>query len=229
MLAFSTKYRIGASLLLAVTSGVGLTGCGRPGSGAMAASAPSEPPGGYDISRIADLADDFPPGFTVAPISHRAVTQQMVDNRDGLAGRLKPLVSPPQCAPATQLNLVVGEQTESLNADGPQHVTVMATQSAQVNPASVVPVGCDQLSLTINDVSGARGTEQRVSSPTIADIPTYGFMIHWETAPIIGGPRDLYKYGAILSDRTVVGVQGESDPTLLQKLLVDAVAAIRRQ
>jgi hypothetical protein len=222
----TTRDRLAASLLLAVTSGAAVTGCGRPTS-AGTVSAPSEPSGGYDISRIADLSDDFPSEFSVAPISHRVVTQQMVDRGEGVLGRLRPSVSPPQCAPATQSNVVVGERIESLTADGPQHVTVIATQSGQMNPASVVPVGCDQMALTVNDVSGARGTEQKISSPRIAGVPTYGFLIHWETVPLSGGTKDLFKYGAILSDRTVVGVQGESDAALLEDLLVKAVSAIR--
>jgi Domain of unknown function (DUF5642) len=235
----TTKYRFAVLLLSTITAAAIFPGCasdvgGRPGSGGPSApgkaqSVPAEPPGGYDISRIANVANDFPPGFTVAPGRHTVVTQQMVDSLAGLAGGLKPAVDPPQCTPATQGNVVVGTQMQSVSADGPQHVAVMATQTAQVNPASSVPTGCEHVSLTMNDGSASHGTEDTVTSPTITGIPTYGFKIHWESAPITGEPKDIYKYDAVLSDKTVVGVQGESDPQLLQDLLIKAVSAIRGQ
>ena len=202
-------------------------------------SAPAEPPAGYDLSRIAAVANDFPPGFTVTPIPRTVVTQQMVDASTGLGGAGKPVYNPPQCA--RQPTEIAGAVMQGVTAQGPiglpggalpQFVMVFATHSEQPLPASMsaAPTGCDHVSVTINDGSGANGTDEIVSGPTITGVPTLGQKTHWASAPITGQPDDSYIYLAELSDKTQIAVTGNrTDPQLLQDLLVKAVSAIRGQ
>ena len=198
-------------------------------------SAPAEPPGGYDISRIAALANDFPPGYTVTPIPRTVLTQKMVDDANGFVGAGKPLFDPPQCAMQHRGNLVEGAVMQGVTAHGPtglpgralpQFVMVLATHTEQPIHASKPAPGCDHVSVTMD---GANGTDERVSGPTITGVPTEGVKTHWVSAPITGQPEDTYIYIALLSNKTLIQVTGKNDPQLLQDLLVKAVSAIRGQ
>lgn len=228
----ATALVIGLVVALVVMSGGGSNSNTTPADpdtspAAEAQSAPSEPAEGYDISRMANMTADFPSGFNVTKVSHYVVTQQMVDMADAIAGGVKPIVDPPQCVPATHSNVAVDEQMQTIKADGPQHIEIIAGQTTQENPASRVPTDCEHVVLTA--AGGAHGSEDGIPSPTISGVPTYAFKLHWDSAPITGQTKDTYRYVAVLSERTVAGVNGESDPELLQDLLVKAVAAIRGQ
>jgi hypothetical protein len=237
MLTVTAARRVGAALLAAVTVGVGLAGCGsggqsHPSSSAASTSATSatvsnEPSGGYDISRISALANQFPPGFTTTPIPRTTLTQQQADSFAGLAKQFPFTFDPPTCAALLKRpHILAGTELQGLVATGPQRITVVAAQSPQPIENNLGSDACNHV--TFNAPGSAQGTADRIPGPSIDGVPTVGIKLHLDiTLPSLSKSMDQYLYLAVLSNKTGVDLEGESDTQLLESLLVKAVTAIR--
>jgi hypothetical protein len=140
--------RVAVGLL--VVTALGLSGCtsgGQPHSSssgtsstkARPAAVPTNPPGEYDISRIDQLANQFPPGYSVTPIPRRTLTQEEADNFGDAFKKFGMTFDPPQCNAALKsVHVVAGSQLQGLNATGPQDIAVIAAQSPQPKPSPPV-------------------------------------------------------------------------------------------
>lgn len=230
--------RVAVGLLVVTT--LGLAGCasggqphssssGAPSSKSQPAAAPKEAPGGYDISRITQLASQFPSGFSVTPFGPITLTQEQADSFSGLTKKLGSTFDPPQCATVLKHpNILAGGKVQGLAAHGPQEITVAAAQSPQPIP-TVVPVdACKHV--TFNEPGTLQGTVDHLPAPTIEGVTTICLKVHLDiTEAGISKTVDQYLYSAALTDQTGVQVTGESDTQLLESLLTKAAAAIRGQ
>jgi hypothetical protein len=233
MLSTAGAPRVGIALLIAVTAGAALAGCGSANkSGAPAHSTSSsaatsaQAPGGYDISRIALLEKQFPPDSEVAQIPHTTVNQEEADTLAGL--RKEFVYDPPQCGAllSKSTHLGAGSQIQGVSARKPQPIAILAVES----PTPVVDApeiaGCDRVAFTVpNEL---RGTAERIPGPPVAGVKTTGTKTHMDlTTP--SGPKseDETTFRAELSDRVEIAVAGKADPARLEDLLTKAVAALR--
>ncbi|BBX34438.1 hypothetical protein MMAG44476_28764 [Mycolicibacterium mageritense DSM 44476 = CIP 104973] len=227
----SSWVRLGfVALLTALTvSGCGADAPEAPTGSSPAASAPAvEPAGGYDITRIHELQNQFPPGYTVKPLPPITLTQEQVDQLGGLSGAMPFTFDPPHCdtmlkpVPAT-----AGARSEGLDAQGVEPITVIAVQSP--TPArSEVGAGCDHVSVRSPGV--AEGTVERIAGPDISGADTMGVRIHLNVnLKQTTRSMDRYTFVATLSPTTAVVVQGDANADVLQDLLTKSVAALRYQ
>lgn len=223
---------------VAAVAGVLLAGCGghdtgpagisgAPPSEPAAVSPAAEPPGGYDISRIATLADAFPAGYTVTELPRTTLTQEQADSAGGLGGSFPMTFDPPYCNTMLKApHVVAGSQSQGLLAAGPQQITVMVAQSAEPNSDTLLGGGCDHVTVKIADMG--QGSMDRLPGPEIPGVITAGVQAHIDMS--MGGAGqsiDRTVFFAGLSDKTGIMVMGESDPKLLADLLVKGVDALR--
>lgn len=237
MLIANATVRIGL-VMLAVAA---LTSCGSnspkangPHSTSSTANPPPkalvEPPGGYDIGRIANLANQFPPGFTVTPVPRTTLTKEQADSVAGLSKQFAFTFDPPQCNTVLKpAGVEAGAVSQGLLAHGPQtEVTVIATQTSQPIPDTVVGAGCSHVAFKSQDT--ARGTADVLAGPAIDGASTSAVKVHLDFAtPGFSKSIDRLTYVAALSGKTAVVVDSESNPQLLADLLVKAVAVIRQK
>jgi hypothetical protein len=216
----------------------GLSGCssgaqphssssGAPSTDAQPAAVPKEPPGGYDISRIAQLSNQFPPGYSVTPIGPITLTQEQADLFIGFTKKLGSTFDPPQCAEALKHPMVLaGSKVQGLAAHGPQEIMVAMAQTAQPIPTFVPVDACKHV--TFNEPGKLQGTVDHLPAPTIDGVTTICLKVHLDiTESGISKTIDQYQYQAALSDQTGVEVTGQSDTQLLEGLLTKAVTAVR--
>jgi hypothetical protein len=236
MLIANSVVRIGLAMLAA-----GLTSCGSnspkangPQSTPSATKVPpatvlAEPPGGYDIGRIANLATQLPPGFTVTQIPRTTLTKEQADSIAGLSKQFAFTFDPAHCNTVLKpAGVDAGSVSQGLVAHGPQEVTVVAAQSPQAIPDTVVGAGCSHVTFKSQDT--AQGTADRLPGPAIDGASTSAVKVHLDFAtPTFSKSIDRLTFFAALSDKTAVVVDGESNPQLLADLLVKAVAAIRQR
>src|SRR5690349_919237 len=128
--------RAAVVLLLGATVASGLAGCGSGGKSATQSSSStstSEPPGGFDISRIDQLGLKLPAEDEATPIPHTTVNQ---DEANHLAGMRKEFVyDPPQCGAvlSKSTHLTAGSQVQGVAVRKPQQIVILAVES----PAAV--------------------------------------------------------------------------------------------
>jgi Domain of unknown function (DUF5642) len=227
--------RVGIAVLAVVTLAGASAGCGssgqHSGNGATSstskpAAAPTQPPD-YDISRIGQLANEFPPDFSVTPIGPITLTQEQVDSFAGLTKKLGSTIEPAQCATALKHpHMLVGSVVQGFAAGGPQEIMVAAAHTPQPIPAIVQRDDCKHM--TFNEPGKLQGTVDHIPPPTIDGLTVVAHKVHLDiTEPGISKTVDQYQYQVALSDRTGVEVTGESDIQLLESLLTKAVTAIR--
>lgn len=227
--------RVSAVLLIA-----GLAGCGSGGKPqdsssssptfdpfATSTAVSAGPPSGYDISRIAQLANAFPPDFTVEPIGPMTLTQEQAEGFAGMIKKLASTFKPPHCAEALQHpTAIAGGVMQGFAAHGPQEIVVAAAQSPQPVPVVVPPESCKHV--TFNEPGKAQGSVDHIAALPIAGATVVGLKVHTEiTEPGESKTVDRYQYQASLSDRVAVMLSGASDPPLLEGILAKAVAAVR--
>lgn len=233
MITWDSLPRTAAALLLAATVCAGLAGCSSGGkSGAPTQSASSsaatsaQAPGGFDISRIDQLANQFPPDSEVKPIPRTTLNQEEADTLAGM--RKEFLYDPPQCGAllSKSTHLGAGSQIQGISAHKPEQIVILAVES----PASVADApkiaGCDRVTFTVPDE--VKGTAERIAAPAIAGVTTSGTKMHMDlTTP--EGPKtvDETTFRAELSSRVEIAVAGTADPARLEDLLNKAVVAIR--
>jgi hypothetical protein len=242
------------ALLALSTTGFGLGGCSTstpapepPVQGSEASttssattttdSAPPAPSAvalpGVDLSRLNELRDDFPPGFTPAPPS-RPGTES--DEYAYLVGDTvsygRPFtVNPPQCRPLLKpVDGLPGADEMGAGAEGPekQVITVSVNNPVTV-PAGLPSTGCDRMSFHVeDDAVRTGGTAERLAAPNIDGAATSAIKITVDGAPYVE-----YFYVAILDGRAYTEVRARVNPDfqrepLFSDLLSEAVAAIRR-
>jgi Domain of unknown function (DUF5642) len=226
MLIRRSVLRVAVGLLVVTT--LGLSGCASNG---QPAAGPTNPPGGYDISRIDQLANQFPPGYSVTPIPPTTLTQEQADEFGDMIKKFGFTVDPPQCSAALKsLQLVGGTKLQGLSAKGPQDIAVVAAQAPQPIPSPPTGDSCSHIAFTSNV---GHGTADRVPGPAISGVTTVGVKMHIDiTVSGSSTTMDQQMYIAALGDRTAVtvtgqSVTGQSDAQPLEALLVKAVTAVR--
>lgn len=192
---------------------------------ACGGQAESDLPIGYDITRIHQVQNDFPPGYTVKPLPPLTLTQQEVDQLGGLSGSVLFTFEPSQCS--TMLRPVAamsGARSEGLDAQGPEPITVLAVQSPVPGPAQP---NADCEHVTVSSPGVAEGTVDRIPGPTIDGVDTSGIKIHLTvTSGKASQSMDRYTFVATLSPTTAVVVQGDAGPDVLKDILTKSVAVL---
>jgi hypothetical protein len=233
-----------ASLLVAVGVGVTLAACGHSGqskpTGSSSAqpqppsssTAAAAPPAAYDISRVDNVKNDFPPGFTPDPHPAKTLDQHDIDSSH-IGAFIKAQVDPPQCRsliipPYAEPS--VGTEAAGVRGDGDQgEIYVVAFRLPKAVPAGQPPAGCDRVSLSGSPE--VAGTAQRIPAPEIDGFTTSGARVS-PTAAEDDEPD--YIFTAALNDQTSVVVMGSTDAQLnpqqlLSDLLVKGTSAVRGQ
>jgi hypothetical protein len=217
-----------ASLLAAAGVTAALAGCGHAAQQKPTASPSSSNAPAYDISRVDNVKNDFPPGFTVDAHPSRTLDQHDIDSpdTDPFAGAT---VDPPQCRPAIiprNANPLVSTQAAGVSGHGDRgEIDVAALRSPQPVSASQPPAGCDRV--TISGSPEVSGIAERVPAPNIDGVTTTGVKVS------ATGEEDAeYLFTAALNDQTTVIVTGTADAELnpqqlMSDLLVKAVSAVR--
>jgi hypothetical protein len=228
--------------LTALGMGIALTACGQSEHG-PAASPPAQQQSPsssgaapavaspYDIARVDNVKDDFPPGFKAVPHPTKTLDQQDIDH-SGVVAFTKATIDPPQCRSLIippYAEPTVGTHAAGTKADGDQgYIDVVAIRKDQPVPASPLPAGCDKV--TMSGAPQASGTAERIPAPTIAGVTTTGV----ELSPADEDDDPDYIYTAALDSQTSVVVMGSTAEDLnpqqmLSDLLVKATAAVRGQ
>jgi Domain of unknown function (DUF5642) len=193
-------------------------------------SAPAAPADQYDISRVDNVKTDFPPGFK--PDSQPVATLDQDDiNKSSIIPYLQAKFDPPQCRAFVippYADPSVGTNAAGVSGDGDQgQIDVVAMQLPQPAPASQLPAGCNQVSLT--GPPDTTGTAEPIPAPVIDGVFTTGIKLNHAD-----NSDPDYLFTAKLGNQTSVVVMGstadELDPQqLLAELLVKATAAVRGQ
>ncbi|MDT5195588.1 MAG: hypothetical protein QOF88_7263 [Mycobacterium sp.] len=220
--------RIAALLVTAVV----LSGCSSSTTGpAKTPTSSVEESAGYDLSRLAEVKDDFPPDFTPSPFEVAKLDPAYVDQVGAVVSYGKPFtVDPQQCrALLKPVDGRIGADTNGSRVDGPNKQSIAVNADAPVTvPAEIPATNCDRMTFDVkNDAVRTRGTAERITAPIIDGAVTEALQIQ-----IDGYPDVEYYYAAIVDNRLYVNVAARLNPSfdaqpLLPDLLVKAVAAVR--
>ncbi|WP_343577503.1 DUF5642 family protein [Mycobacterium sp.] len=222
-----------AALLAAASVTAALTACSHttqhtpPGSPSAAPSS-SSAPAGADISRVDNVKNDFPPGFTVEVHPARTLNRHDLGSSDidPFAGTT---VDPPHCGPAIippNTTLSIGTQVAAVSGHADRGIIEV---DALRLPKPIAPVpppaGCD--TVTLSGSPEVSGTAERVPAPTIDGVTTTAIKTTGA-----GQEDPEYLFTAALNDHTTVMVTGNTDAALnpqhvMSDLLVKAVLAVR--
>jgi hypothetical protein len=230
------------SVAAAVGIGATLAACGHSGQSKSAASSTPQPQPAtssaasaaaspsYDVSRVDNVKNDFPAGFSTDAHPAKTLNQQDIDG-SGIVAFTKATVNPPQCRsliipPYAEPS--VGTQAAGVQGEGDQgKIYVVAMRLPKPVPATQPPAGCDHVSLSGSPQ--AAGTADSVPAPKIDNLITSGVRL----SPADAEDPD-YILTAALNDQTSVVVMGSTSAdlnpqSLLADLLVKATAAVRGQ
>jgi hypothetical protein len=220
--------RIAALLVTAVV----LSGCSSSTTGpAKTPTSSVEESAGYDLSRLAEVKDDFPPDFTPSPFEVAKLDPAYVDQVGAVVSYGKPFtVDPQQCrALLKPVDGRIGADTNGSRVDGPNKQSIAVNADAPVTvPAEIPATNCDRMTFDVkNDAVRTRGTAERITAPIIDGAVTEALQIQ-----IDGYPDVEYYYAAIVDNRLYVNVAARLNPSFdaqprLPDLLVKAVAAVR--
>nr|WP_255396375.1 DUF5642 family protein [Mycobacterium sp. E740] len=205
------------------------SGCSTSGSDSASSAPSTSPSPTLDLSRLAEVGDDFPPSFTpTPPAGPKTVTPRDAQLISDAVSYGKPLtVAPPECRPLFKpVAAQAGAEKMGVGAGGPQPPALVVSAVSPVAVPDPLPTrGCDRMTFT---VAGAvpDGTAERLAAPHIEGATTNGLKVLFD-----GGVE--YFYTAILDGRTYVevwcrvGPDFQAEP-VLPDLLTKAVAAIRQ-
>ncbi|MGH3562750.1 MAG: DUF5642 family protein, partial [Mycobacterium sp.] len=149
------------SSLVALGVSITLAGCGHsakqePTSSPAAQPSPessttSAAPAAYDISRVDNVKNDFPPGFTAQSEPAKTLDQHDIDS-SGANAFTGAKVDPPQCRSLLvppYADPSVGTQAAGVRGQGDQgSMFVVALGLQKPVPAGPPPAGCDQFSVS---------------------------------------------------------------------------------
>ncbi|HEX7322073.1 MAG TPA: DUF5642 family protein [Mycobacterium sp.] len=233
--------RQSVSLFAALGVGVALAACGHSGQDQPAASPSAQslsapatalaaPAADNDVSRIGNVKDDFPQGFTAESHPAKTLDQQDIDH-SGINSFTGAQFDPAQCRSAiipAYAQPSVGTNAAGVRGQGDQgNIYAVAMRLPQPVPSSPPPAGCDEV--TMSGDPQASGTAEPVPAPNIAGVTTTGAELSTDD-----DDDPDYIYTAALDDHTTVVVMGNMDEQLnprqyLSDLLVKSVAAVRGQ
>jgi hypothetical protein len=194
-----------------------------------AESAEAEP--GTDISRVANVKGDFPPGFAVEVHPSAVAGQHDVEDPE-IASLAGARLDPPQCRSAVippYAEPAVGTEAAGVAADGDQgSIDVVAYRSPTPIPLPQPPAGCDRV--LVFGAPEDTGAIERIPAPNIAGVTTTASKLTTNEEP--ADPE--YLFTAAIDDRVAVVVTGSPGAELnpqqfLSDLLVKATAAVRGQ
>jgi Domain of unknown function (DUF5642) len=185
-----------------------------------------------DLSRLADLRDDFPAGFNAAPPSEpgKESAEYAYLVGDTVSYGRPFTVNPPQCrALLKPVDGLPGADRMGVGAEGPEKQVITVSLNNPVTvPAGLPSAGCDRMSFHVqDDAVRTDGTAERLAAPNIHGAATSAIKITVDGAPYVE-----YFYVAILDSRAYTEVRARVNPNfqaqpLLPDLLSKAVAAIR--
>ncbi|MDT5107464.1 MAG: hypothetical protein QOI25_4977 [Mycobacterium sp.] len=219
-------------LLLLMCVGIASAGCST--SAKQSENAPptsADAAAGYDLARLSEVKDDFPPDFTPSPFGAAKLDPAYVDLVGAVVSYGKPFtVDPQECrALLKPVDGQVGAVTNGSLFDGPNKQSIAVNADAPVTvPAEIPGANCYRMTFDVqNHAVRTRGTAERITAPAIDGAVTEALKIQAD-----GYPDVEYYYAAILDDRLYVNVAARVDPSfaaqpLLPDLLVKAVAAVR--
>jgi hypothetical protein len=188
------------------------------------------PPVAYDISRVDNVRNDFPPGFIVEAQTARTLSQADIES-SRITAVTEGRIQPPDCRtvvmPSYAEPSVGADAAEVTAAGGHGSVDLDALRSPQPVPAAPKAEGCG-LGMVVSGLPDVAGPAERIQAPSITGVATTG-------AKLVPEKRNpVYIFTAALDDRTSVVVTGSTDAQLspeklMSELLVKATAAVRGQ
>lgn len=218
---------------LAICATVALASCSGSKNEPEQTSTSAEAADRIDVSRIADLEDDLPPGFIPGPTEPIKLRHELVDSVGTVVSYGKPFtVDPPQCRPLLKpVDGQAGADSMHIRGDDVEKRSIAVGAVVPVTlPAETPSAGCERMTYEVDHGAvPTSGTVERIPAPTIEGATTIALKIQ-----VNGFPDVEYSYGAILDGSAYVDVQARLAPnsqaaTLLPDLLVKAVAAVRGQ
>lgn len=227
--------KIVAALPLITLAGF-IVGCGAhddgktapPTSAGSATSAAAAPAKNVDIARIGTVQSSLPAGYDAIPLPPKTITQEQLDAPGIAALSADPpaVVDPAACAIALKpLGAVgVGGTAEGFVGSKDASTIVVMAATAKDKAGKISQAGCDHF--TVTSPHGPNGTIDRIPGPDIAGVETVGAKAHVD-AQGLPVPTEEYTFTAAVGDRTILVVQGDSDPDGLKKILEKAVAAVQ--
>jgi hypothetical protein len=224
-----------AVLVIAFGTSIAVLSCASPREGAQnrsssssAAATSGESDGGYDISRIAEVEDDFPPGFTPRWFPLHVLNEEQATSVGEVVYGEPSTVDPPQCASVLKpVHATAGTESVGFRADGPQGQMSVGADRFPVSVRVDIPsVCCDRTSYTVEKLRQS-GTVERIGAPDIDGATTTALKIQ-----IDGADKVDYYHIAFLGDRVSVDLRARVDPNFqaepfLSDLFGKAVAAVR--
>ncbi|MDT5019104.1 MAG: hypothetical protein QOD39_5264 [Mycobacterium sp.] len=216
---------------LTISTTVALVGCSGSKDEAEQTSTTTAAAGQFDLSKLSELRDDFPPDFIPGKSEVVKLQHILVAGVGSVVSYGKPYtVDPPQCTDLLKpVAGVAGADTIGMRADGPDGRSISVGADMPVNVAADIPTtGCERMTYVVPDERRPfSGTVERIDAPTIDGATTLAFK-----CTVDGVPDTEYSYAAILGGRVLVKVDArlaqdfQAQP-LLPALVVKAVAAIR--
>jgi Domain of unknown function (DUF5642) len=216
---------------LAICAVMALTSCSGSRNESEQTSTPTAAADEYDLSKLSELEDDFPPGFIPGKPEVLKLQHVWVASVGSVVSSGKQFtVDPSRCQVLLKpVNGEAGADTIGIRADGLEERTIAVGADMPVTVAGQIPAtGCDRTTYAVPDDDYPRtGTVERIAAPSIDRATTLALKITTD-----GFPDPEYSYVAILDNRVFVDVQARLAPDfkaqpLLPDLLVNAVAAIR--
>ncbi|HEV7422991.1 MAG TPA: hypothetical protein VGO30_24630 [Mycobacterium sp.] len=232
-----------AALLTVLGTAVVLSGCSTSTteperSTAASASTPtasssSAAPGGYDLSRLAELRVDIPIEFEPKVYPKERLDGAFASDVGAVVSSGEHFaVDPPQCRPLLKpVDATAGVESVTIRADklkGKDGIWLGAYSPVSV-PSGIPSTGCDRMMYSVPELQNQTGTVARIPAPDIEGATTIALQIQVNQYQYVG-----YHYAAIIGDDAFIRVEGRFDPSfqaqpMLPDMLVKAVAAIRGQ
>ncbi len=233
--------RGGAVLPLVMCVGIALAGCSTSTTKGEPITAPHPPTAAavrtVDLLRLAEIKDDFPPGYVGSPLFG---PRKLDGWASGTVGDLVSygeslIVNPDPCrALLKPVEANTGVDTASVStATGPQDPFIAVSVYDPVSvPIAIPDWGCDRFTFVVETAS-PDGRAERLTAPRFDDAVTSALKVVFTVDnSTIEVPLVEYFYTAILDGRTFVNLwarvpsDSAAEPAL-PDLLTNAVNAIR--
>jgi hypothetical protein len=208
-------------------------GCAKSDDVATPTTTSTVAAGDYDLARLSELSDDFPPDFVPLNPEVQKVHPVYVAGVGAAVSGGKPFTTDPQqCSILLKpVNGVAGSDSIGIRADafGDRSISVGAYVPVAVS-GDIPATGCDHMTYEVRDAERIRtGTAERIAAPAIDGATTVAVKITTDNYP-----DPVYFYAAVFDDRAYVNVSAQvardfQAQPVLPDLLVKAVNAIRGQ
>ena len=236
------QVRRGAALVTVLCTAVALNGCSTQTTGSATSAVTAQVPSvaaerKVDLSRLAQIADGFPPGQVVNPLfgPQRMNASELARVGDLVANGAASTVSPDSCRVLLKpAHSMTGSDTVAItSATGPQDPFIAVSVDDPVAvPAAIPKSGCDRFTFAI-DGATPDGAVDRLPVPTFDDAITYALKVQYTVdGSASEGQLVEYFYVAILDARSLVSVWARETSDfvpepVLPNLLTKTVNVIR--